>query len=212
MHDPHDWLTRRAAAQQLHEDLGIHRETARRLLAAGALGRPRNTSLASFHRRDDVDAFVDRYRDPPPLPVPDRNLVLVRVGNGRVRLGATDQHQLDKLADGWRMSPKWRALCRGVVAAGGKPPGFLVTLNGFVVAGADIVGAEWAGRDDVEPGHPEGSPLMTRFELRPPGPWYDDWSGRRVPSQVGGSALRVWPVHARAPWERAPRTRWGSAH
>ena len=102
MHDPHDWLTRRAAAQQLHEDLGIHRETARRLLAAGALGRPRNTSLASFHRRDDVDAFVDRYRDPPPLPVPDRNLVLVRVGNGRVRLGATDQHQLDKLADGWR--------------------------------------------------------------------------------------------------------------
>ena len=57
MHDPHEWLTRRAAAQQLHEDLGIHRETARRLLAAGALGRPRNTSLASFHRRDDVDAF-----------------------------------------------------------------------------------------------------------------------------------------------------------
>lgn len=207
MHDPHDWLTQRAAAQQLHEDIGMHRETARRLLVAGAMGLPRNTSLASFHHRDEIDAFVARYRERPPLPVPDRNLVVVRVGNGRVRLGATEQHQLDRLADGWRMSSKWRALCRGVVAAGGRPCGFLVTLSGFVVAGADIVGAEWAGREDVEPGHPEGSPLLTRFDLRPPGAWYDDWSGQQLPSQVGGAALRVWALHDRAPWERTPRDR-----
>lgn len=207
MDDPHDWLTRRAAAQQLHDDLGIHPETARRLLASGLLGRPRNTSLASFHRRDDVDAFVARYRERPPLPVPDRNLVVVRVGNGRVRLGATEQHQLDRLADGWRMSPKWRALCRGVVAAGGEPAGFLVTLGGFVVAGADIVGAEWAGREGLEPGDPAGSPLLTRFELRAPGQWYAQWSGRQLPSRVGGAALRVWALHDRAPWERTPRDR-----
>ncbi len=212
-HDPHDWLTQRAAAWQLHEDLGMHPETARRLLVAGLLGDPRNTSLASFHRRDVVDAFVADQRARTPLAQPDRNLVLVRVGNGRVKYGATEQHQLDRLADGWRMSPTWRALCRGVVAAGGKPAGFLVTLGGFVVAGADILGAEWSGAQltqDQEPGSeptPQMSFLLTRFELRPPGPWYEDWRGRLLPSQRGGAALRVWPLHERAPWERTPRDR-----
>ena len=205
--DPHEWLTRRAAARQLHEDLGLHPETARRLLAAGLLGRPRTTSLASFHRRDVVDAFVAAQLDRPPLPQPDRNLVLVRVGNGRVRLGATEQHQLDRLADGWRMSGTWRALCRGVVAAGGPPPGLLITLSGFVVSGAEIMGAEWAGREGLPPGDPEGSPLLTRFQLRPPGPWFDDWHGRLLPSKRGGAALRVWPLHDRPPWERTPRNR-----
>ena len=111
-HDPHEWLTQRAAAAVLHEDLGIHPETARRLLVAGLLGRPRATSLASFYRRDTVDAFVASQHERPALPVPDRNLVLVRVGNGRIRLGATEQHQLDRLSEGWRMSPMWRVLCR----------------------------------------------------------------------------------------------------
>ena len=162
------------------------------------------TSLASFHRRDTVDAFVARHREPPPLPVPDRNLVLVRVGNGRVRFGATQQHQLDRLADGWRMSPKWRALLRGVVAAGGRPAGFVVTLGGFVVAGAEITGAEWSGHAITE--HAV-SPLMTRFDLRPPGPWFDEWRGRHLPTSPGGAALRVWPLGWRAPWERTPRDR-----
>lgn len=65
---PHDWLTQRAAAQILHEDLGIHPETARRLLVAGLIGRPRVTSLASFYRRDSVDAFVEAQRARPPAP------------------------------------------------------------------------------------------------------------------------------------------------
>ncbi|MDZ5663103.1 hypothetical protein SFC79_15100 [Nocardioides sp. S-58] len=204
--DPHDWLTQRAAAQQLHEDIGIHPETARRLLVAGLVGRPRMTSLAAFHRRDTVDAFVRQYRAQPPLPVPDRNLVLVRVGNGRVRFGATDQHRLDRLADGWRMSPTWRALCRGVLEAGGRPVGFLVTLGGFVVAGADILGAEWSGADD----RPEtASPLMTRFDLRPPGEWFDDWHARHLPTGRGGSALRFWALGSRPPWDRTPRERRG---
>lgn len=105
------------------------------------------TQRAAAHQLHETSGCTAR----PPLPVPDRNLVLVRVGNGRVRFGATHQHQLDRLADGWRMSSKWRALCRGVVAAGGTRCGFLVTLGGFVVDGADIMGAEWAGREDVEP-------------------------------------------------------------
>ncbi len=168
--DPHDWLTQRAAAQVLHEDLGIHPETARRLLVAGVLGRPRRTSLAAFHHRDAVDAFVARCREQDPLPVPDRNLVVVRVGNARVAYGATEQHQLDRLADGWRMSPTWRALCRGVVEAG-LPP------------------------------------VVTRFDLRAPGEWYDDWRGRLLPTGAGGAALRFWALGMRPPWERATRNR-----
>lgn len=205
--DPHEWLTQRAAAQELHEELGLHPETARRLIVAGVLGRPRATSLASFHRRDAVDAFVADQRARPALPVPDRNLVIVRVGNGRVRSGATLPHQLDRLAEGWRMSPTWRALCRGVVAAGLPPAGFLVTLGGYVVAGADIMGAEWAGTDVEGADFETVAPQLTRFDLRPPGEWYEPWRGRLLPTRAGGAALRVWPLHARAPWERTPRDR-----
>lgn len=209
-HDPHEWLSQRAAAQQLHEDLGIHAETARRLLVAGILGRPRNTSLASFHRRDAIDAFVAEQRARTPLPVPDRNLVIVRVGNGRVVQGATEQHQLDRLATGWRMSSRWRALCGGVVDAGLEPVGFLVTMSGFVIAGADIVDAHWEGADVEGATRHTVSPQLTRFELRPPGEWYDDWRGRLLPTRVGGAALRMWPLGWRAPWERRPVSRMGS--
>ncbi|WP_210439831.1 hypothetical protein [Nocardioides xinjiangensis] len=205
--DPHDWLTQRAAAQVLHEDLGIHPETARRLLVAGVLGRPRRTSLAAFHHRDAVDAFVARCREQAPLPVPDRNLVVVRVGNARVAYGATEQHQLDRLADGWRMSPTWRALCRGVVEAGLPPVGLLVTLSGVVVAGADIAGAEWAGAEVEGADHRTLSPLLTRFDLRAPGEWYDDWRGRLLPTGAGGAALRFWALGTRPPWERTTRNR-----
>ncbi len=200
VHDPHDWLTQRAAAHVLHEDLGIHPETARRLLVAGLLGRPRAMELATFYRRDVIEAFVQQQRDRPPLPVPDRNLVFVRVGNGRVRLGATQQHQLDRLSVGWRMSPQWRALCRGMIELDRPPVGFLATMGGFVVAGADIVGAERAQGPD------SSSHLLTRFDLRPPGEWYDDWRGRLLPTRAGGAALRVWPLGWKAPWERHPRS------
>lgn len=210
VHDPHDWLTQRAAALQLHDDLGLHPETARRLLAAGLLGRPRATSVAVFHHRDDLDAFVARQREHRPLPEPDRNLVFVRVGNGRVRSDPTEQRQLDRLADGWRMSPTWRALCRGLVKAGLPPAGFVVTMGGFVVAGADIMGAEWAGEQIDGADRHTVSPLLTRFDLRPPGEWYDEWRGRLLPSRAGGAALRVWALGMRAPWERPPRQRPGS--
>lgn len=202
VHDPHDWLTQRAAADVLHEDLGIHPETARRLLVAGLLGTPRATPLAVFYRRDVVDGFVAGQHDQPPIPVPDRNLVIVRVGHGRVRLGATQQHQLDRLCGGWRMSPKWRALCRGLVDMGADPVGFLVTMGGYVVAGADILGAEWDNAEvEVADARPI-SPLCTRFDLRPPGEWFDEWRGRLLPTHVGGSALRVWPLGWPAPWDR----------
>lgn len=203
---PHDWLTQRAAAQVLHEDLGIHPETARRLLVAGLLGRPRTTSLASFYRRDTVDAFVEAQLSRSPLPVPDRNLVIVRVGNGRVTLGSTEQHQLDRLSEGWRMSPTWRALCRGVLDVGAHPVGFLVTLGGYVVCGADILGAEWMGSDIEGATRHTVSPLLTRFDLSAPGQWYDAWRGRLLPTHAGGAALRVWPLRWPAPWDRAGRS------
>ena len=226
MDDPHDWLTQRAAAHVLHEDLGIHPETARRLLVAGVVAGPRVTSLATFYRRDAIDAFVAAQRTRAPLPVPDRNLVFVRVGNRRVLIGATEQHHLDRLSGVWRMSPTWRALCRGVVAAGHPPVGFLITLGGFVVAGADIVDARWAGDEvrsssgasdsasdnasasasaSASDGDGDSDPpsQLTRFDLRPPGEWYDDWCWRQLPTYVGGAALRVWPLGWRAPWERS---------
>jgi hypothetical protein len=53
--------------------------------------------------------------------------VLVRVGNGRVRFERPRQELLDELGDGWRMSPRWRALFR-VVIERDEPPGFLVTV------------------------------------------------------------------------------------
>ncbi|WP_374454756.1 hypothetical protein [Nocardioides sp.] len=202
---PHDWLTQRAAAQVLHEDLGIHPERtapARRRADRPAAG----TSLACFHRRDRVDAFVEAQRSRPPIPVPDRNLVIVRVGNGRVRFGSTEQHQLDRLSEGWRMSSTWRVLCRAVLDVGAHPVGFLVTLGGYVVSGADILGAEWMGNDIEGADHDSVSPLLTRFDLRPPGEWYEAWRGRLLPTSAGGAALRVWPLGWPAPWDRAQRS------
>jgi hypothetical protein len=51
------------------------------------------------------------------------------------------------------------------------------------------------------------SPLLTRFDLRPPGEWYEEWRGRLLPTHAGGPALRMWPLGWRAPWERQPRMR-----
>ena len=93
-------------------------------------------------------------------------------------------------------------MCNGLVDAGLPPVGFVVCLSGWVVAGADIRGARWAGEDE-----PAASPLLTNFDLRPPGDWYDGWRGRLLPTQVGGAALRVWPRGGRAPWDRSPRER-----
>lgn len=205
--DPHDWLTQRAAAEALADGLGIHPETARRLIVAGVLGRPRATSVASFHRRDAVDAFVDARLVNTPLPVPDRNLVFVRVGNGRVRMGATEQHQLDRLSRGWRMSPQWRVLCNAIVDAGGQRVGFVVCLGGYVVAGADIVRAEWAGAEIDGADLRSVASVLTNFDLQPPGAWFDAWRGRLLPTYVGGAPLRVWILGERAPWDRAPRMR-----
>lgn len=189
----------------------MHPETARRLLAAGLLGRPRATSLAVWYHRDALDEFLARHRDRGSVPRPDRHLVVVRVGNGRVRMGADVQDHLDRLGQGWRMSPTWRALIRAG-SRRGQRAGFLVTLGGFVVAGADIVAAEWAGEEGLPPGDPGASPLLTRFDLLLPGSWYDDWRGRFLPTGRGGAPLRVWPLGGRLntkgshapPWEWPP--------
>ncbi len=211
VHDPHDWLTQRQVALLLHEEIGVHRETARRLLAAGLLGKPRTTSLADFYRRDALDAFLERHRARGPLPDRDRHLVVVRVGNGRVHFGAEVPEHRDRLATGWRMSPKWRALIT-MCSQRAQPVGLLVTIGGFVVAGADIAAAEWAGQEGLPPGDPMASPLLTRFDLDPPGAWYDEWRGYYLPTGRGGAALRVWPLGGRLhtqgsnapPWEWPP--------
>ena len=106
------------------------------------------------------------------------------------------------------MSPTWRVLRRSAVEAGMHPVGLVVTLCGYVVSGADILGAEWMGKSVEGVTNRTMSPLLTRFDLRPPGEWYEDWRGRLLPSRVGGAALRVWPVGWRAPWERHPRNEW----
>ena len=85
------------------------------------------------------------------------------------------------------MSGVWRALFSAVAERGDRG-GLLATLGGFVVAGADIVGAEWVGQEGLPPGDPDGSYLLTR---------YDDWRGRYLPTGRGGSALRVWPLGGR---------------
>ncbi len=198
MDDPHDWLTQRQMAERLHEALGVHPETARRLLVAGLLGGAHATSLAVFYPREALDVFVDRHRAQGPAPTPDRNLVIVRVGHGRVLLGAQTQDHLDRLGQGWRMSAGWRGLLRAVAERGDRG-GFLATLGGFVVAGADIVGAEWAGQEGLAPGDPAASHLLTRFDLVEAGTWYDDWRGRYLPTGRGGAALRVWPLGGRGP-------------
>lgn len=206
MHDPHDWLTQRQMAERLHEELGIHPETARRLLVAGLLDGARATSLAVFYPRDALDTFVARHHAQGPTPTPDRNLVVVRVGHGRVRLGAQTQDHLDRLGEGWRMSGVWRALFSAVAERGDRG-GLLATLGGFVVAGADIVGAEWVGQEGLPPGDPDGSYLLTRFDLVEAGSWYDDWRGRYLPTGRGGAALRVWPLGGRLRKEPRPRMR-----
>jgi hypothetical protein len=195
--DPHEWITQREAAEILHEDIGVHRESARRMLAAGLVGRGRSTSRATYYLRRVVDDFVAAYRTAGPLPQRDRNLVLVRVGPGRVRLHMQPEDLLDRLGDGWRMSFRWRLLLDAVMERGERP-GFLVTVGGFVVLGADIVGVSWAGRPPADGGYAgKEESLKTRFELEGPGEWYAEWHARHVPTGRGGAALRVWPVDRR---------------
>lgn len=195
--DPHEWITQRQAAAILHEDIGVHPESARRLLAAGLVGKGRCTSRATYYLRRVVDEFVASHRGAGPLPTRDRNMVLVRAGHGRVRFGMQPEEMLDRLGDGWRLSFRWRLLLEAVIERGERP-GFLVTVGGFVVLGADMVGVSWAGALPPAGGYPgKEESLKTRFELEMPGEWYQEWHGRHVPTGPGGAALRVWPVNLR---------------
>lgn len=195
--DPHEWITQRHAAQILHDEIGLHPETARRVLSAGLLGRPRHTTCADYYLRQVVDDFVTAHRARGPLPRHDRNLVLVRKGNRRVRPGIPRRQLLDELGEGWRMSSKWRLLFDYLIERD-RRPGFLVTVGGFVVLGADIAGVEWAGEPESdEEGLARQADRATRFQLEEPGDWYADWHARHLPTGRGGAPLRVWPVDRR---------------
>lgn len=142
--DPHDWISQREVAQILHEEIGVNVETARRMLVAGLLGRPRRTRRADYYLLETVDAFVADTARRGPVPAHDRNLVVVRVGHGRVRYGVPRHELLERLGEGWRLSPQWRVLFE-VLIERGQRPGFLVTVGGFVVLGAEISHIERTG-------------------------------------------------------------------
>lgn len=192
--DPHEWITQRHAALILHDEIGVHPETARRVLCAGLLGTPRRTTRADYYPRRAVDDFVREHRERGPLPRHDRNLVVVRVGNRRVHPGRPRRELLDELGEGWRMSATWRLLFDCLIERDLRP-GFLVTVGGFVVLGADIAGVEWAGEAASDGGVvPRQADRATTFHLEEPGEWYAQWHARHLPTGRGGSPLRVWPV------------------
>jgi hypothetical protein len=147
-------VTGRKAARML--DLG--RETASRVLAAGLAGEPVETPAAHLYDADRVAALRARpvVDDTTPLPAACANGVLVARIDPRVPPGPPE------LARGpWRLSfGRWAALTVLINQHAMMP--LVMTVGGFVLGGADVVGSAGAPEDR----------RLTLLRTRPAGDWF----------------------------------------
>lgn len=169
-------ITARQAEEYLRSCLPLSRRQARRVLDAGLAGDPVRTRTAHLYdlaavtaltRRPEVERDVIVSLLPPGIWVA-RRLVDARLPAGEQRAA---------LADGWRLGLGRLGFLLFECDHRGFVP-LVATVGGFVVAGAEIRG--------VGPGE---QPDRHRFELAPPGEWFEGFTERRLVSGPGASGV-----------------------
>ena len=153
---------------------GVGSRGARRVLESGLAGEPVRTRAAVLYDVARVQALAER----PTLGLWD---LVDRCPGGffmarrpmDVRLSPAEQ--LGDLSHGWGEVSRWRwvAMAHQVRRQGSIP--LIVTVSGFVVLGADIVGLRG----------------FSELVLGPAGTWFDAVAGSRVPMGPG----RPWVLH-----------------
>jgi hypothetical protein len=184
-------VTERTAAA-LFADLGIDRETARRVLRAGLVRPVQRMRGVTLYRECELAAFVSRQLVEPP-EVTDGVVVVFRthprradpdspVGWSGLDLTAPPAEQLVAARAGGRgMSAVTRTYVSLLAQRDGCVP-MLATIGGFVGLAAEIIGP--APHDAAERRSPA-------WQLRGAGAWADEWLGLHVPTGRGGSSWRL---------------------
>lgn len=163
-----DWVTARGAAELL-APMGFSRTMSRRILAAGLAGEGVRTTGAILYDASRVLELRERP-DVDHLPPPcDRALLEVRSTAGS---GPTDGTQLGNAG----------ALVRTHLRVLVERHGFLplvVTCCGFVLDGGEVIEVVALAE------------RRARLAVRPPGPWFAAFAGRRQP-RGPGNPWRLW--------------------
>lgn len=223
LHTP-DWHTSdlpelvstRGAATILGQ-VGVDRETCRRVLKVGLAGAPTVVGRTHLYARAEVEELT-RW---PRVEAGDRRVAeacrrgtfVARLGPRRPVLPAAGRAQ--GRAEGWvgadvtapmaeqlrAASGPWRISVLGcvVLAARVQQEGsvpFVATVGGFVVLAADLTGVRRPGGPAPGAGGAP-PPARTRHQpavltLSPPGGWARDWTGHRVVTGRGGP-WAMWP-------------------
>lgn len=162
-------------------------------LRCGLAGEPVETPAAHLYDHARVVALAGR----PTLTVVDLDERFphgVFIARRSVHVDATFEEQAAVLAPRWRLGMVHPVMIRTRAQDHGAVP-MLATVAGFVVAGADIIGA--AATSDG----------TTTLRLQPPGPWFADARETRIPAGAGRPyVIRGWPSLG---GHRDPS--WGSA-
>lgn len=174
-------ISTRDAARML-APLGINRAMVTRVLATGLAGEPVRAGRTSYWERASVEALREQETlDKPTLD--DLFSWGPFVARRDIDLHLPAERRLDQLADGWGFSRGTRLWLRAGIFQRGTFP-LVATTGGFITVGADIV--------DALPTEDRS----THLELRPPGPWFVDVAGKRLPTGPG----RQWAIHGLGPF------------
>lgn len=190
--------------------LGVDRETARRALRAGLVAPQVCLDKVTLYDAGEVGGYLDAESRRGPLPEVTTETLVLRtrpwyrheaspVGWAGVSLEEAEDRQLAALGADWRLEAGRRILTTVRIEDRGCMP-LLATVGGFVLKAAEVVGQHEVAR--------RGRTFRLHYELRPAGPWADEWLGRHCPTGRGGAQFRMFAPR-RSPWRsRSREERW----
>ena len=171
----------RRAREVLVRD-GVSSWSAQRVLSAGLAGEPIRSGSAVLYEAARVMELAER----PSARWPDiagRCPAGLFVSRRDFPATAPLADQLKALSVGWSAVNPWAWVGMALRIPHLGPAGFVATIGGLVVLGADIVEARG----------------FSELVLAPPGPWYDDAAGHWLPTGPG----RPWLLTLGAPMTAA---------
>lgn len=159
--------------------IGLDREATRRVLRAGLAGPAQLVGGTHVFDGQRVSALAARQ------PVATAGAPTTFVARVSPRQGldvtASFEDQVAAVRRGWPMSRIGPIVLRHAIELDGPMP-FVATVGGLVAMGADIVGVAF------------DSDRIAALDLRAPGPWFDLFRERRLPTGPGHPWL-LWPRH-----------------